>query len=111
MNGAVMLESPSTSAPLMKISRANLGSIGPKCTVRLGTITMPYSVTFSYATTWPVCGFQCGSEYVRLTMCSAMRSTQSTRIAATVRAYSRVVSTSSADITHCGLTLNSADPG
>ena len=78
---------------------------------RAATIGSPKSSTFSYAITAPDLADQCGSEYDRLSRCSARGSTHSGSMRPRSRPQSRDVSTSSPAITQRGGLLNSAEPG
>ena len=95
----------------MNSSRETTGSIEPYCTRRPTTSGSPYSVTRSVATTEPRLASQRGSEYCRFTRCAASRSTSSGSMRATVRANSRLVSTSSAATTQRGGFFASGVPG
>ena len=95
----------------MNSSREISGSIEPYCTRRPTTMGRPYSVTRSVATTEPRLASHRGSEYWRLTRWSASFSTVSGSIRATVRANSRLVSTSSAATTQRGGFFASGVPG
>src|SRR5215207_10127038 len=106
-----VVHSPCTRACRMNSSRETTGSIEPYCTRRPTTSGMPYSVTRSVATTEPRLASQRGSLYCRLTRWSASRSTTSGSIRATVRANSRLVSTSSAAATQRGGFFASGVPG
>ena len=80
-------------------------AIGPR------PMTMEMKAVEPPATTEALEAAQCGSEKERLSRCEPTCSTHSGRIAATLRAHSREVSTSSTATTSSGGCLARTDPG
>ena len=95
----------------MRKSRASSGLMRPHCTVRSCTIGRPYNSTFALATAEPREPDQCGSAYVVRVSAPASGSAHAGSICAEYRAHSRLVSTSSVLITHCGVDLATAEAG
>ena len=92
-------------------SRARSRSYRASGTRLFGTISSPKSVTRSWVWTSAARWFQNASEHVRTRRCFPIDSIHRGWMRATVRAYRRLVRTSSAHITHFGFDSKSPEPG
>ena len=110
-NASFVSNSPSTSAPRMNSSRARAGSCLPNATRRRWYTGSPYSVARSNALTCAGRFSQCGSDSDFFSRCAPTFSIHSGSIFARQRAYSRLVSTSSAAITQRPAFFASTEPG